>query len=75
MRIKKFALYTVHFALLLALAATGSALYWTLGKVRAFEKQHQCDVFANLSPSELLMKSAGSMSNAACRVSSNATAA
>ena len=53
MRIKNFTLYTLHFTLLLALAATGSALYWTLGKVRAFEKQHQCDVFANLSPSEL----------------------
>ena len=74
MRIKKFALYTLHITLILALAATGSALYWTLGKVRAFEKQHQCDVFANLSPSEVLMKNAGSMSNVACRVSSAADA-
>ena len=75
MRIKKVALYTLHFTLILALAATGSALYWTLGKVRAFENQHQCDVFANLSPSEVLMKNAGSMSNVACRVSSAAAVA
>ena len=72
MRIKKFALYALRSALILSLAATCTALYWTLGKVRAFEKQHKCDVFANLSPKELLMKSAGCMSNVECRVSSGA---
>ena len=75
MRIKNSALYTLNFTLLLALSATGSMLYWTIAKVRAFENQHKCDVFGNLSPSEVVMKDAGCMSNVECRVSSGATAA
>ena len=52
---RKIAVACVVTTLAVALVATGSALCWTVGKVRKFEKAHGCDVFANLSPLEVLM--------------------
>ena len=52
---RKIAVACVVAALAAGLVATGSALCWTVGRVREFEKAHGCDVFANLSPAEMLL--------------------
>ena len=61
-------------ALAAGLVATGSALCWTVGKVRAFDRTHGCDVFANMSPADIVMARAAA-TNAAPKAAEAAPAA
>ena len=60
-------------ALAAGLVAACSALYWTIGRVRTFERAHGCDVFANLSPADVA-KAQAAATNAVPKAASASSA-